>query len=106
MLIYDTRYRSMTIQIVVLFLFMAGAAWLVDNTIKNLATLGKDFSFDFLWNRAGYDINQVLVEYIVVPNIDVTEDRHLGPLFVFCINRIKHRHDLPEHRFLEALLQE
>lgn len=63
MLIYDTRYRSMTIQIVVLFLFMAGAAWLVDNTIKNLATLGKDFSFSFLWNRAGYDINQVLVAY-------------------------------------------
>jgi len=63
MLIYDTRYRSITIQIVVLMLFMAGAAWLVDNTVRNLAALGKDFSFDFLWNRAGYDINQMLVQY-------------------------------------------
>lgn len=63
MLVYDTRYRSYTIQIVVLFLFMGAAAWLVSNTIENLRTLGKDFSFDFLWARAGYDINQRLVEY-------------------------------------------
>ena len=63
MLVYDTRYRSYTIQIVVLFLFMAAAAWLVNNTIENLRTLGKDFSFDFLGNRAGYDINQRLIEY-------------------------------------------
>jgi len=63
MLIYDTRYRSITIQILVLLLFMAGAAWLVDNTVRNLQALGKDFNFSFLWNRAGYDINQRLVEY-------------------------------------------
>lgn len=63
MLLYDTRYRSLTIQVIVLLLFMAGAAWLVDNTVRNLAALGKDFSFDFLWNRAGYDINQMLVQY-------------------------------------------
>lgn len=53
MLIYDTRYRSMTIQIAVLVMVMAGAAWLVDNTVRNLQTLGKDFSFGFLWARAG-----------------------------------------------------
>ncbi|MCB2137027.1 MAG: ABC transporter permease subunit [Rhodobacteraceae bacterium] len=63
MLIYDTRYRSMTIQIVVMLLFMAGVAWLIDNAIQNLRTLGKDFNFGFLWNRAGYDINLRLVEY-------------------------------------------
>jgi general L-amino acid transport system permease protein len=62
-LIYDTRYRSLTIQVVFLFLFMAGAAWLVDNTIQNLRALGKDFNFNFLWTRAGYDINQRLIEY-------------------------------------------
>lgn len=62
-LIDDTRYRSMTIQIVVMILFMAGVAWLIDNIILNFRTLGKDFSFGFLWNRAGYDINQRLVEY-------------------------------------------
>ncbi|HEY0275842.1 MAG TPA: ABC transporter permease subunit [Paenirhodobacter sp.] len=62
-LIYDTRYRSITIQIVVLLLVMAGVAWLVDNTIRNLNVLGKDFNFGFLDNRAGYDIAQHLIPY-------------------------------------------
>ncbi len=63
MLIYDTRYRSMTIQILFLFAFMALAAWLVSNAVENLARLGKDFNFGFLSVRAGYDINQMLVQY-------------------------------------------
>jgi general L-amino acid transport system permease protein len=63
MLIYDTRYRSITIQIVFLFLFMAGFAWLIDNTLTNLAQRGKDIDFGFLGMRAGYDINQTLVAY-------------------------------------------
>lgn len=63
MLIYDTRYRSLTIQVAFLFLFMAGAAWLVDNTIENLRTLGKDFNYGFLGVRSGYDINQRFIEY-------------------------------------------
>ena len=62
-LLYDTRYRSMTIQVVVLMLFMAVAAWLVDNTITNLAARGKDFNFGFLGIRAGYDIGQRLIAY-------------------------------------------
>lgn len=62
-LIYDTRYRSLTIQVVVLMLFMAGAGWLVDNTVRNLQALGKDFNFGFLSNRAGYDIAQTLIPY-------------------------------------------
>ena len=62
-LIYDTRYRSMTIQVVAFILIMAGLYWLVNNTVQNLATLGKDFNFGFLGSRAGYDINQRLVEY-------------------------------------------
>jgi general L-amino acid transport system permease protein len=63
MLIYDSRYRSVTIQIVFLICLMAGAAWLVDNTIQNLRALGKDFSYRFLWQTAGYDINQTLIAY-------------------------------------------
>ena len=63
MLIYDTRYRSLTIQVVFFILLMAGAAWLVDNAVRNLEALGKDFNFAFLGTRAGYDINQMLVEY-------------------------------------------
>jgi general L-amino acid transport system permease protein len=63
MLLYDTRYRSLTIQVVALIAFMAFAAWLVNNTVQNLAALGKDFSFAFLGARAGYDISQTLIPY-------------------------------------------
>lgn len=63
MLLHDTRYRSYTIQIIALMGLMLVAAWLVDNTVRNLATLGKDFSFAFLWSPAGYDINQRPIDY-------------------------------------------
>jgi general L-amino acid transport system permease protein len=63
MLLYDTRYRSLTIQAIALIAAMAFAAWLVNNTIQNLSALGKDFDFGFLGSRAGYDINQALISY-------------------------------------------
>jgi len=53
----------MTIQVVALILILAGIAWLANNTIQNLSVLGKDFDFGFLSQRAGYDINQRLIEY-------------------------------------------
>jgi len=62
-LVYDTRYRGYTIQIVVLILVFLFVAWLVDNTIANLAAKDKDISFNFLWQRAGYDIDQRLIPY-------------------------------------------
>src|SRR6056297_76886 len=62
-LIYDTRYRSMTIQVVAFILIMSALFWLANNTVQNLAALGKDFNFSFLTNRAGYDINQRLIDY-------------------------------------------
>ncbi len=63
MLLYDTRYRSLTIQAVAVILFMLAAAWLVNNTVQNLSALGKDFNFGFLGSRAGYDINQAMIPY-------------------------------------------
>ncbi|MHC0054287.1 amino acid ABC transporter permease [Actibacterium sp. D379-3] len=63
MLIYDTRYRSLTIQVVALIGFMLAAGWLVNNTIQNLSTLGKEFDFGFFSDPAGYDINQRLIDY-------------------------------------------
>jgi len=63
MLIYDTRYRSLTIQTVALILFMLGAAWLINNAAANLAALGKPLGFGFLWQPSGYDINQHLIAY-------------------------------------------
>jgi len=63
MLLYDTRYRSITLQVIFLVLFAAAAWWLIHNTVENLKALGKDFSFGFLTVRSGYDINQRLIEY-------------------------------------------
>jgi general L-amino acid transport system permease protein len=63
MLIYDSRYRSMTIQVVALILFMLGFAWLASNAASNLAALGKPLSFGFLSQPSGYDINQKLIAY-------------------------------------------
>ncbi len=63
MLIYDTRYRSMTIQVVALMSFMLILAWLISNTVQNLNALGKGVSFGFLNQPASYDINQRLLEY-------------------------------------------
>ncbi|WP_456387078.1 amino acid ABC transporter permease [Profundibacter sp.] len=63
MLLYDTRYRSTTIQVIALMAFMLGAAWLVNNVIVNLAAAGKTFDYGFLGEASGYDINQRLIEY-------------------------------------------
>lgn len=63
MLIYDTRYRSITLQLIFLALFVIAGWWLIANTVANLKALGKDFSFGFLTVRSGYDINQRLIDY-------------------------------------------
>jgi general L-amino acid transport system permease protein len=63
MLWNDSRYRSSFMQIVALILVMLCVFWLVDNVAKNLAALGKDFSFDFMSAPSSYDINQRLIEY-------------------------------------------
>jgi general L-amino acid transport system permease protein len=60
-LIYDTRYRSITIQVIVLLLFGLGVSWLIYNVNQNLGD--KPFTFRFLWSRAGYDIEQTLIPY-------------------------------------------
>ncbi|MEZ5715735.1 MAG: ABC transporter permease subunit [Paracoccaceae bacterium] len=80
-LIYDTRYRSMTIQVVAMIAFLTLIGWLVSNTAQNLATLGKEPSFGFLSEPAGYDINQRLIEY-------TNQDSHLRAAFVGLINTL------------------
>ena len=63
MLIYDTRYRSLTIQVVAMIAFMLLAAWMISNAAQNLARLGKPVQFGFLEDPAQYDINQTLIPY-------------------------------------------
>jgi general L-amino acid transport system permease protein len=63
MLVFDTRYRSYTIQAMVLALFVMAIFWLGYNLDQNLDARGKELSFRFLWQRAGYDIPQTLIPY-------------------------------------------
>ncbi len=81
MLLYDTRYRSLTIQCIALLAFMLAAAWLVNNTVQNLAAVGKTFDFGFLGSRAGYDINQHLISY-------TNDDTHARAALVGILNTI------------------
>ncbi|MCU0828557.1 MAG: ABC transporter permease subunit [Tabrizicola sp.] len=81
MLVYDTRYRSYTIQIVVLVLFAMAVAWLLNNTVQNLEARGKEFNFGFLWQRAGYDIGQQLIPY-------TNDDNHFRAVLVGLVNTL------------------
>jgi len=81
MLIYDTRYRSLTIQAVAMIGFMLLAAWLINNTITNLNTLGKPIDLGFLKEPASYDINQRLLEYD-------SRDSHLRASFIGLLNTL------------------
>ena len=81
MLIYDTRFRSITIQVIVLILFGLFVAWLLNNTVQNLAAKDRTFSYDFLWNRAGYDISQRLIAY-------TNDSTHARALLVGLLNTL------------------
>jgi general L-amino acid transport system permease protein len=63
MLVNDARYRSVTIQVVAFLLFIFAIGYLVNNAVANLAAQGQTFSFRFLGQPAGYDINQRIIEY-------------------------------------------
>ncbi|MCF1707580.1 ABC transporter permease subunit [Tabrizicola sp. J26] len=81
MLIYDTRFRSITIQVIVLILFALFVSWILNNTVQNLAAKDRGFSYDFLWNRAGYDISQRLIDY-------TNDDTHARALLVGLLNTL------------------
>ncbi|WBU51839.1 amino acid ABC transporter permease [Paracoccus sp. SCSIO 75233] len=81
MLIYDKRYRSLTFQVIVLILVMSLVWWLINNTLTNLANLGKDINFRFLFTRAGYDIPQQLIPYN-------NDDTHLRAAIIGLLNTL------------------
>ena len=55
--------RAVVIQILVIAAVFGSFGWLISNLITNFAALNKNFGFDFLFQPAGYDINQRLIEY-------------------------------------------
>ena len=60
---YDKETRSVIIQIIAVILILSFFGYIINNAIANLAVLGKDINFNFLWQPANYDINQHLIEY-------------------------------------------
>ncbi|WP_112321731.1 amino acid ABC transporter permease [Oceanibium sediminis] len=63
MLVYDTRYRSLTFQFIALAVLIAFMAFMGMNLVRNLAAAGLNISYNFLGDTAGYDINQTLIDY-------------------------------------------
>ena len=80
-LLYDARYRSLTIQVVAAILIMLTLVELVNNTVTNLASLGKDIGFGFLWTTAGYDINQQIIPFS-------SQDTHARAAIVGILNTL------------------
>ncbi len=59
----DEHSRAVIVQIAAVVLIFATFAYLVRNAVVNLETIGKGFSFAYLWEPASYDISQTLIEY-------------------------------------------
>ena len=76
MLLYDTRYRSMTIQIIALVGVISALFWLGGNAFDNYFK-EKPPGFGFLGDPAGYDINERLIEY-------TSQSTHAVPCWLGC----------------------
>ena len=63
MLINDTRYRSTTFQVIALIGLIFAMGYLVSNLLSNLSDAGLNISWRFFGETAGYDINQMPIEY-------------------------------------------
>ena len=78
-LLHDTRYRSWTFQILAMFALMYVFAELYSNVSIKLAESNKEPNFGFLFQRAGFDIGQTLIEY-------PSSSTHLRAAFVGMLN--------------------
>jgi len=62
-LFFDKELRSVTIQVITMAMMIAFTFFIVHNAMVNLETIGKGYSFDFLWDASNYDISQHLIPY-------------------------------------------
>ncbi|NKB76343.1 MAG: ABC transporter permease subunit [Gammaproteobacteria bacterium] len=77
----DKETRSIIIQIIAFAAIFALFFYMVRNAVINLEAIGKDISFDFLWQPASYDISQSLVEY-------TSRSSHFTAMIVGIINTL------------------
>lgn len=61
--LYDPFIRGLISQALVAVALILVIGWFAANTIENLRRLNIASGFDFLWNRAGFDISQHLIPY-------------------------------------------
>ena len=80
-LIYDTRYRSTTFQVIAVAVLAYCLYQLYGNARQNFADADLNISWLFLWEPAGYDINQRPIEYN-------SQSTHLRASIVGAINTI------------------
>jgi len=59
----DARVRAIAAQLVLMAALVAGAAYLIHNTLLNLERLGVSTGFSFLWTTAGFDVSQTPIAY-------------------------------------------
>ena len=71
--------RAVLLQIFVIAAVFGAFGWLLSNLVTNFAALNKNFGFDFLFQPAGYDINQRLIEY-------TNRSTHIRAAFVGLLN--------------------
>ena len=81
MLLNDTRYRSLTMQVIAAILLALAIFYLANNVATNLTRLGLNIDFSFLGTPAGYDINQRLIEY-------TSQSSNLKAAFVGILNTL------------------
>ena len=81
MLVYDTRYRAYTFQLIALVALIAFVGWLVSNAMNNPTLRELGISFRFLGQPAGYDINQQPIPYN-------SQDTHLRASMVGLLNTL------------------
>jgi general L-amino acid transport system permease protein len=62
-LIYNPVVRGIFFQILVFLALGAFLIWIIRNTLDNLRAAGRTISFEFLNERAGFDIGQYLIPY-------------------------------------------
>ena len=81
MLLNDTRYRSLTLQVIAAIVLALAIFYLANNVVSNLTRLGLNINFAFLGAPAGYDINQRLIEY-------TSQSTNLRAAFVGILNTL------------------
>ncbi|HUG60881.1 MAG TPA: amino acid ABC transporter permease [Methylomirabilota bacterium] len=80
-LIYDPMVRGIVFQTVLVAFVAWFLWWVTDNTIQNLRAANIASGFDFLSNRAGYDISQKPIDYDI-------DDSHGRAFLVSLLNTL------------------